>query len=147
MRKPQKSALAKAITHGTTPIEHRSTETKYVLDGEALLHRVKWYKTGSYLDTISLYLQYVAKRYGHENIIVFDGYTSEASTKDHKHQRRSSKSSSDVTLDECKTIHSNQHTFLANPVNKTQFIALLSRWLKVDGHRVRQSVTIQTHTL
>ena len=81
MRKPQKSALAKAITHETTTIELRPTETKYVLDGGALLHRVKSYKTGSYLDTISLYLQYVAKIYGHETIIVFDAYTSGASTR------------------------------------------------------------------
>jgi hypothetical protein len=139
MRKANKSALAKCISKNTTPVENAAVAASYVLDGGALLHRVTWLKTGTYMDTAKHYVQYIANKYGNETVVIFDGYANGPSTKDHEHQRRSMKSVANVKLDASMSIHTNQQAFLANPVNKSQFITLLSHCLEAVGHRVWQA--------
>ena len=63
--------------------------TKYVLDGGALLHRIPWPKgSPTYKEVCMTYCDYVKRKYG-DALIVFDGYES-ANTKDMIHKKRSS---------------------------------------------------------
>ena len=73
------------------------------------------------------------------NAVVFYGYSSGLSIKDHEHERMKGKSATDIKLCETMTAHSKQHKFLANDRNKTQFIDLLKQHLSRDGHNVKQS--------
>ena len=66
-------------------------DIQYVLDGNALLHRVVWASVGSatFRDLIGLYCHYVTKKY-HRATVVFDGYSDNLSTNQMKQHRRSS---------------------------------------------------------
>ena len=137
MRKPKKAVLANTLTSGLTMVESVEN-TRYVLDGGALLHRVRWMAGKTYTEVIMQYLSYGRSKYGLSSII-FDGYASGPSVKDHEHQRRASKASADVKISEDMQTHRNQQRFLAKEKNKTQFIKVLSRYLRLDGHEVTQS--------
>ena len=84
MRKIQKSQLAKLVTSDVQPAEC-NMRTSYVIDGGALLHKVKWAKKAAYKDILLQYVQYVHAKYGQHTCIVFDGYESGPSTKDQEH--------------------------------------------------------------
>lgn len=137
MRKANKAALADALLENVQQAETPSV-TKYVLDGGALLHRVKWKTKVTYRDIVNQYLKYVETHYG-QSVIVFDGYGDGPSTKDHEHQRRSGKRAAFVKVSEAVAVYSHQQAFLANEENKSQFIALLTRYLQDEGHEVCQS--------
>ena len=49
MRKTAKAQLAKALMSNVQPSE-RNTQIHHVLDGSALIHRVKWLKGATYRD-------------------------------------------------------------------------------------------------
>ena len=132
-----KHLCSKTLTSGLTRVESVENTTN-VLDGGALLHRVRWMAGKTYKEVIMQYLSYVRSKYGLSSII-FDGYASGPSVKDHEHQRRASKASADVKISEDMQTHRNQQRFLANEKNKTQFIKLLSHYLRLDGHEVTQS--------
>ena len=136
MRKPDKAALANELMQNAVETEQTVT-TVYVLDGGSLLHKVCWPKTGKYSDIIGCYLGYVRKHYGCNVVVVFDGYGSGPSLKDHEHERRSVKAGPSVQVSESKPICSSQHAFLANTENKLQFISLLGSCLIQNGHTVR----------
>ncbi len=51
MRKANKVQLATALKQGVKPCEH-DDRAFYVLDGGALLHRVKWGKKATYKDIV-----------------------------------------------------------------------------------------------
>ena len=75
------------------------------------------------------YTGYITKKYG-EAIIVFDGY-SESSTKDMVHQRRTKGHAGvTVTFTEDMKLSMRKANFLANSVNKQQFITMLGSYLK-----------------
>ena len=137
MRKSQKSQLAKALQTGVEPCV-RNTEAMYVLDGGALLHRVKWQKKATYKEIAMQYVRYVRTRYG-DCSIVFDGYEQGPSTKDHEHKQRTGKTCEDIQLSETIKAHSDQQTFLSNEKNKSQFIKLLCESLEADGQIVHNS--------
>ena len=137
MRKANKAALADALLENVQQAETPSV-TKYVLDGGALLHRVKWKTKVTYRDIVNQYLKYVETHYG-QSVIVFDGYGDGPSTKDHEHQRRSGKRAAFVKVSEAVAVYSHQQAILANEENKSQFIALLTRYLQDEGHEVCQS--------
>lgn len=80
MRKIVKAQLAKSLTDSEDQSEYRR-QVMHVLDGGALLHRVKWGKKMSYQDIAKLYVSYVRGKYG-ESCIVFDGYEQGPSIKD-----------------------------------------------------------------
>ena len=90
MRKPNKSDLAKVITHDVEHLTSLPTGKK-VVDGGALLHQVKWCKTSTYAEVLIQYGNYLEHRYG-ICTIVFDGYDTGPSIKDHEHLRRKKKS-------------------------------------------------------
>ncbi len=105
----------------------QSIRAEYVLDGGALLHKIKWAKKGTYADIVQQYASYVHAKYGTCHVI-FDGYPDVPSIKDHEHQRRANKACADIQLHESMKAHVDQETFLSNAGNKRQFIVLLSHY-------------------
>ena len=87
MRKPGKAALRKVIMPKKNVIKKEDI-TKcgtYVIDGCALLHRVRWLKDMTFSAIAETYLKYVTRHYDDSNAtIVFVGYDNE-STKGHEH--------------------------------------------------------------
>lgn len=107
----------------------------HVLDGGALIHRIKWAKKATYKDIVMQCVSYEHVKYGN-SCIVFDGYEKCPSIKDSEHQRRVGKTCADIQLIESMTAQINQHIFLSNKRNKSQFISLLTHYLKADAHVV-----------
>ena len=132
MRKTTKAQLAKALMSNVQPSQ-RNTQIHHVLDGGALIHRVKWPKGATYSEIAKTYVSYVHQHYGH-SCIIFDGYKQGPSIKDHEHQRRLKKTCADIQLGEFMQAHHNQQIFLSNENNKNQFILLLSKHLEADGN-------------
>ena len=62
--------------------------SKYVLDGGSLLHKVPWTVGHTFAQICHSYVTYIKKRYGNCPTIVFDGGYDAASTKDTAHVRR-----------------------------------------------------------
>ena len=83
-------------------------------------------------------MSYVCTKYG-ESCIVFDDYGQGPSIKDHEHQLRIGKTCADIQLNENMEAHNNQQAFLLNKKNKTQFIALLSHYLKANAQVIHNS--------
>ena len=134
MRKTAKAQLAKVLMSKVQP-SGRNAQLYHVLDGGALIHRVKWLKRETYSDIAKKYVSYVHHNYGH-SCIVFDGYNHGPSIKDHEHQRRLKKTCADIQLGEFMEAHHSQQIFLSNESNKSQFISLLSQHLEADGNIV-----------
>ncbi|GBN74357.1 hypothetical protein AVEN_275181-1 [Araneus ventricosus] len=88
------------------------------------------------------YVHYVHRYFGHNVIIVFDGYSDYAkNTKVAEKHRRTTKisSSSDVLFDRFMTVPTNQQQFLANIHNKSRFISMPSEKLKAADIFVKQA--------
>ena len=77
-----------------------------------------------------MYTDYIAKKYG-EAIVDFDGY-GKSSTKDMIHQRRGAKGCAAVavTFTEDMKLNMKKVNFLANNINKQQFIYMLGSYLE-----------------
>ena len=126
MRVANKAALADAI--GALGECHTTNNTLvnteiYVLDGGSLLQRLPWPRRARFNDLCQLYTDYVTKNYSN-SVAVIDEYEIGASTKDNTHLRRSrEKIGAEV---HCMIFQSKKDDFLANVVNKQQFIYLLS---------------------
>lgn len=100
MRKPQKSKLRQHILQQHLPIDNCEIEA-CVVDGGALLHKVKWKANATYKEICEQYLDFAKRVYRkYERVcVVFDGYNIEkASTKDHEHQRRDDKICADLKV-------------------------------------------------
>jgi len=69
MPKFVEAQLAKSLTDSMDSSE----QVMHVIDGETLLHRVKWGKKMSYQQVAKQYVPYVRGKYG-ESCVVFDGY-------------------------------------------------------------------------
>ena len=138
MRKRDKPALRRALLPDDESISKDQFEETYIytVDGGALLHRVRWMKTSSFQELALLYVNHVRRNYG-SAFIVFDGYENET-TKSNEHQRRSGhgKMCQNVEIVEYNTVPCSQARFLSNQHNKTQFIKLISKYLKDDGQDV-----------
>ena len=132
MRKPDKPSLRKAIMKNNDSIGKEDIELSsgYVLDGGALLYRVRWVKDTSFGDLANIYVSYVRRHYG-STIIVFDGYL-DVLTKDSKHTRRSLKKCNDIKVKEINLCSTTQDRFLSNQKNKSQFIDPIFHYLKRD---------------
>jgi len=143
MRKPDKAALGKVLYANAICTVPAPTSV-FVLDGGSLLHRVKWPKTGLYIDVVQLYIQYVKNNYGSHVTIIFDGYGNGPSTKDHEHDRRTKTGTACapiIKVMESNPIYSQQSLFLANDKNKCDFIKLLSEHLTRNGQTVIQAIS------
>ena len=76
MRKPEKTSLRKVIMpeHNAVKKEDMQSCGDYVVDGGALLHRVRWSKDMKFSVIAKVYINYVTKNYHPNATIVFDGY-------------------------------------------------------------------------
>jgi hypothetical protein len=113
---------------------------RHVIDGGCLLHRVVWGQTGSYLDIVNRYINFVKAHYGTNCTVVFDGYDNGPSIKDHEHVRRNKNSSPDIDVVEHNPVYKNQSTFFVNVNNKIAFVKLLSCKLLEFGYTVKHAV-------
>ena len=89
MRKPQKSKLRQYLLDKHPPVNDCEIEA-CVVDGGALLHKVKWEAKTMYKEICKQYLEFVKRAYGkyQQVCVVFDSYSSEStSTKGHEHHR------------------------------------------------------------
>ena len=132
MRKPNKSALGRAIKQDVSAVTP-PVSSFHVLDGGVLLHKVKWPLKSTYEIIIKHYVQLVNGKYG-LSCMVFDGYENDPYIKDHEHKRRVGEISANVTVALQNTPTCNQEAFLKNSKNKSQFISLLTKALKDEGH-------------
>jgi len=103
MRKPDKSALGRAISMDASVSDVQSCSV--VIDGGALLHRVSWHQSSTYNQTLDQYALYVTKKYGRNVTVVFDGYSSGLSIKDHEHVRRTGRVTAAVTVYPDAVVH------------------------------------------
>ncbi|KAG1648968.1 hypothetical protein GQR58_029433 [Nymphon striatum] len=85
MRKPTKAVLRNALLTEKADVDPNAL---HVLDGGALLHKVRWSTSVTYREVCDLYVNHIKSKYG-IGTIVFDGYMDGPSTKDHEHTRRS----------------------------------------------------------
>ena len=104
----------------------------------ALLRRVIWHGS-TFGDVIQQYCEFIKSKYGLCSI-VFDGYKKQT-TKDHEHLRRSQKCQPcpSILLTEQTEVHYSKEDFFSNEQNKENLICLLSKHLRDNGHKVRQS--------
>ena len=138
MRKAKKARLTKALINKVPSRHENVLTTNYVLDGGALLHRVRWLPNSTYNDVVSQYQTYIRIKFGNCHID-FDGYGNVASIKDHEHQHRMTENSVDIKVSGNLPAFANQTAFLANKNNKMQFIELLDKALQEVGHHVKYS--------
>ena len=97
MKKPDKSSHRKALMKMDDAIGKEDIleqTSAFVLDGGALVHRVRWAKDASFRDLANTYVSYVHRHYGSATV-VFDGYN-DMSTKDNEHIRRAQKKCHDA---------------------------------------------------
>ena len=111
-----------------------SLDSKYVIDGGALLHRIEWH--GAVFADLVRNTKELLKKYG-PCTIVFDGYL-KPSTKDHEHRRRKQnqkRMAADMKIDLSTEIQYSREEFFANEQNKVVCIDLLADALSQD-HKV-----------
>ena len=141
MRKSSKAVLRNHLLDMIIP-EEMVDATTCVIDGGALLHKVKWLPKSTYGDIIDLYLQFLCSRYNKYSVvcIVFDGYTDEQSNKAEEQSRRSSAMmSADIKFTEQTDVTTTREMFLRNAGNKEFFINLLTDYLRRAGFVVVKS--------
>ena len=100
---------------------------------------MKWQTGGTYADVVDQYVDYVKYHFGQQATIVFDGYGSGPTIKDHEHDRQSMTSAPNIAVDANKPAFGNKATFLANEGNKKSFLVLLINRLRAVGHNIYQA--------
>lgn len=112
-----------------------------MIDGGALLHKVKWLPKSSYGDIADSYLQFVSCRYKKYSdvCIVFDGYTDELSNKAEEQLRRYNSMSADIKFNERTDVTTTREMFLRNSRNKESFINFLAYIFQRAGFAVVKS--------
>ena len=112
-----------------------------VVDGGALLHKVKWPTDSTFGEIVQIYVNYMTIKYGKfENIcVVFDGYTNTLSTKGEEHARRAVVVAANVSTSEIMQVTTEREEFLRNTANKVQFIDFLINAFKREKINVFQS--------
>ena len=141
MRKPNKSILHNALL--TIKVDVHPTAL-HVLDGGALLHKVRWNANSTFEELCLQYVNHVKKNHG-VGKVVFDGYSDKPSTKDHEHTRRTltRKGSAgprhnSVLFNAATKVLMKQDKFLLSGENKSRFIDMLSGYLTRAGNDVVQ---------
>ena len=131
LRETHKPALADAIWVLLGPdvqADVPKKDSRYVLDGGALIQRIPWSRGSTYRCIVSQYTEYVTHKY-RDAVVVFDGYDS-TNTKDMTHQRRSKGiAGTSVTFTGDTPVTMKKDQFLANRQNKQRFIFMLSEEL------------------
>jgi len=122
MRKTNKSLLAHHLRGLADTIKTPAQTESWVIDGGYLLHKVKWKPGSTFGHVIEQYALYVQQHFANDVTVVFDGYESRPSIKDHEHLRRARKSSPVFNFDDTTNIYSDQESFLANKaISATSF--------------------------
>ncbi|CAC5415900.1 unnamed protein product [Mytilus coruscus] len=90
MRQAQKSTLADEIWNTGSCVfsEDHGTDVHHVIDGGSMIQRIPWKKGATFAEICQSYIDHINSRYPIP-IIVFDGYASGPTTKDHVHKLRS----------------------------------------------------------
>ncbi|KAL8596921.1 hypothetical protein ACOMHN_062291 [Nucella lapillus] len=134
-RQPKKASLASYIWTATQQASAELPENKvHVIDGGYLLHLLSWARGCTYNAIAQSYIDSVKRMFG-KGIVVFDGYSSNPSTKDiaHLRQKQRTKVASDFVFDGETLLSVPKENFLANENNKGRFISLLSSHLLNNG--------------
>lgn len=141
MRKGTKSSLYRAFA----PTEQADlNDTKYVIDGGFLLHRVKWHHGQTYAEICSSYVSYVKSNYKSNAVVIFDGYPDEAceSTKRIERLRRAQrKQSAAISFTESMVPTVSLESFLANSKNKSRLISMLME--KFDDAKIDSQQAVE----
>ena len=138
MRKSEKSALRKALIQkdAIVSIEVIKSCTNSVLDGGALLHKVRWVKGIKFKEVAETYLRYIKTNYTLP-IVIFDGYP-DTSIKTQEHLRRYPVPlSSYVDIVPENKVPFNQDRYLSSKENKSAFIKFLTPFLCDAGVKVK----------
>ena len=139
MRKPDKPSLRRAVMKEDKALrrDQLPNDVLFVIDGGALLHRVRWLKDVTFDKLCEVYVHYVRQHYKF-CIIVFDGYEG-PSTKSNEHMRRigGGKRCPNVDVIGCNKVPFPQDRFMTNDENKTGLIRLLGAKLEQDGQIVK----------
>ena len=70
MRKANKSKLVKALKKNVSSNSYQADQSFHVLDGGALLHKVKWLPNTSCQSILNQYSRYVKSKYGRACIVL-----------------------------------------------------------------------------
>ena len=137
-RQASKSTLAEylwssAKEETTLPNEN----IHFVLDGGSLLHKLPWQRGSTYNQLAEMYAEFVARKYKNATI-VFDGYSTQQTTKAAPHIRRHG-TSVQVNFTGDMILQDTREKFLANPSNKQRFINLLSETLMKLGFQIHHA--------
>ncbi|KAL4718517.1 hypothetical protein ACJJTC_010356 [Scirpophaga incertulas] len=140
MRKTMKSALYNCFDCLNFEIDNANAI--YIIDGGYLLHHVVWNRDETFHVIFEKYVQYIQRHFGHNSVIVFDGYTDHTKNiKAAEQRRRTIKTSSsvDIVFDRSMKVSTNQQQFLANTYNKSRFISMLCEELTAAGIPIKQA--------
>ena len=141
MRKPDKPSLYRRFAADLMSEELPSMST-FVVDGGCILHKIRWSRGATYADLVTQYVTFVKSKFGNRLHVVFDGYPTSPSTKDHEHKRRQSKASKvapRVNLEATKQVMFEKDQFMANTQNKSDFVNLLIQSFRTNGILTYQS--------
>ena len=136
MHKSSKSILRSSILNKVTHAVNTDADV-CVIDGGALLHKVKWLPNSTYGNIAEHYINFVKIRYGRYTTIciVFDGYNDHFSNKTEEQLRRTG----NININANMNVTATREAFLRNSNNKEQFIQLLSRHLQATGYSTAKS--------
>ena len=137
-RQASKSTLAEylwssAKEETTLPNEN----IHFVLDGGSLLHKLPWQRGSTYNQLAEMYAEFVARKYKNATI-VFDGYSTQQTTKAATHVRRHG-TSVQVNFTGDMILQDAREKFLTNPSNKQRFFNLLSETLMKLGIQIHHA--------
>ncbi|KAL8591470.1 hypothetical protein ACOMHN_026660 [Nucella lapillus] len=135
---PSKSTLAEYLWSSAKEDTTLPNENiNFVLDGGSLLHKLPWQRGSTYNQLAEMYAEFVARKYK-KAPIVFDGYSTQQTTKAATHIRRHG-TSVQVNFTGDMILQDTRETFLANPSNKQRFINLLSETLMKLGFQIHHA--------
>ena len=135
MRKPDKPSLFReSCAAFTSATPNQSVALQYVVDDGCLLRKVRWVKGSPFAVVVTNYSRFIAKHFGSSVSMVFDGYSSISTMKDHEHSRRVAP---EVQVDINGIVVYEQEAFFANATNKQQFVNMLARHLETCGFSIK----------
>ena len=140
MRKSTKSVLVKAVTKNV-PRDASYVFPVYILDGGALLRKIKWISSSTVHNVIFQYCQYIKFNYG-LGCVIFDGYDEKPCIKDHEHQRRSRNGSSYRKVDLRNKIQCSQKAFLKTKQNVLNYFENTLQMMDMISETMKTMLTL-----
>ena len=136
IRSAKKPKLVESLlNYSSISATNTDTNTKYVLDGGALLQKIKREMQMTYTAISSLY---VKKHYGSQCIVVFDSYSGIPSTKDQTH-KRSKKMGPEIKISPTAPLTVSKEFFLCDLINKQNIITFIAISLQQNQIEVRSA--------